>query len=59
MHQGLGGVTGGLPLLVTRDHRHRCVRSGACLSQQGWLVYMAKRSGHIIHRSRRRTDRPG
>jgi len=56
MPQDPGGV---LILLVARDHRHRCVRDGACLSELGCLVYMAKRCAHLIHRPQRRTDRTG
>jgi hypothetical protein len=57
MNQSLGGVTGSLPLMVAHDHRHRCVRDGACLDQLGWLIYTAKRHGRIIHRPQKRTDR--
>jgi hypothetical protein len=58
IYQGLRGVTGGLPSLVARGHRCRCARDGACLSQPGWLIYMVKRIGHVLHRPQNALTEP-
>jgi len=47
MHQSLGSVTGGLPLMVARDHRHRCVRGG--LSEPAGLAYLHRKAEWSHH----------